>query len=55
VKHMFLNYHLDVLLETRRKRRIWVMCQMDSSKEILSEEVDTRSYKQKRDPLFLLL
>lgn len=31
------------------------MCQMDSSKEILSEEVNTHSYKQKRDPLLLFL
>lgn len=55
IKHTFLNYLLDVILETTRKRRNRVMRQMDSSKEILSEEVDTHSCKQKRDPLFLFL
>lgn len=52
VKYRFLSYILDVVFETRWKKRNWVICQMDSSKEIPNEEVDTHSYKQKRDPLF---
>lgn len=54
VKHMFLNYFLDAILETRRKMRKWEVCQMDSSKEVSSEEVGTHSYKPKRDPFFFL-
>lgn len=42
------------MLETRKKMRKREVCQMDWSKKVLGEEVDTHSYKPKRDLDFFL-